>query len=180
MYDLDLQDDPGDLDLYLAMAARADASVLELAAGSGRLAIPSAEAGHAVTAVDLDPAMLARAADAARDAGLEPDAVRLVEADLVDLRLPDAGTYGLAFVALNSIMLLADRVGPAGGVRDARRPPRTGRDRRSWTRGCPMPRTSPGSTAGSSSSGSGRTPRPATSSRRPDRPSMTQRPQRSS
>ena len=35
--------------------------VLELAAGTGRLAIPLALAGHQVTAVDIDPAMLARA-----------------------------------------------------------------------------------------------------------------------
>ena len=109
MYDLDLQDDPGDLDLYLALAARVDGPILELAAGSGRLAVPLALAGHMVTAVDLDPEMLARAADAAAEAGLEPDALRLVEADLVDLRLPGAGTYGLGFIALNSIMLLASR-----------------------------------------------------------------------
>ena len=109
MYDLDLQDDPGDVDLYLALAARVDGPVLELAAGSGRVAIPLALAGHLVTAVDLDPAMLARAAEAAHDAGLDPGAVQLVEADLVDLRLPSAGTHGLGFIALNSIMLLAGR-----------------------------------------------------------------------
>ncbi len=54
-YDLDLQDDPGDLDLYLAMAERTGGPVLELAAGSGRLAVPLARAGYAVTAVDNDP-----------------------------------------------------------------------------------------------------------------------------
>ena len=35
--------------------------ILELRVGTGRLAIPLAEAGHAVTGVDLDPAMLDRA-----------------------------------------------------------------------------------------------------------------------
>ena len=35
LYDLDLQDDPGDLDLYLALADRADGPVLELGAGPG-------------------------------------------------------------------------------------------------------------------------------------------------
>lgn len=109
MYDLDLQDDPGDLDLYLALATRAEGPVLELAAGSGRLAVPIAQAGHRVTAVDIDPEMLARAGDAAREADLGPDALRLVEADLVALELPDAGSYGLAFIALNSVMLLAAR-----------------------------------------------------------------------
>ena len=35
LYDLDLADDPGDLDLYLALAARAGGPVLELMVGSG-------------------------------------------------------------------------------------------------------------------------------------------------
>ena len=108
LYDLDLTDDPGDLDLYLAMADRVDGPILELAAGSGRLAIPLAEAGHRVTAVDLDPAMLDRARRRARDlAGA--DRLTFVEADLVGLRLPDAGTFGLAFIALNSLLVLPTR-----------------------------------------------------------------------
>lgn len=109
LYDLDLLSDPGDLDLYLALAARADGPVLELAAGSGRLAVPLAAAGHRVTAVDLDPAMLARARTAAAAAGIDGDHLQLVEADLLGLHLPDAGRFGLAFIALNSILLLASR-----------------------------------------------------------------------
>ena len=54
-------DDPGDLPLYLALAERTGGPVLELAAGTGRLAVPLAAAGHEVTAVDNDPHMLARA-----------------------------------------------------------------------------------------------------------------------
>ena len=61
-YDLDLRDDPGDLDLYLALADREGGPVLELGVGTGRLAVPLAAAGHAVTGVDDDAAMLARAA----------------------------------------------------------------------------------------------------------------------
>jgi SAM-dependent methyltransferase len=109
LYDLDLHDDPGDLDLYLALAERADGRVLELAAGTGRLAVPLALAGHPVTAVDLDPGMLERGRSRATAAGLAADRLTFVEADLLDLRLPDAGTYALGFVALNSIMLLATR-----------------------------------------------------------------------
>lgn len=114
LYDLDLQDDPGDLDLYLALAERADGPVLELAAGTGRLAVPLAAAGHAVTAVDLDAAMLERAHARAVAAGLGPGgrgqgSLELVEADLLGLRLPDAGAYALVMLALNSIMLLGTR-----------------------------------------------------------------------
>lgn len=109
LYDLDLHDDPGDLDLYLALADRTDGRVLELAAGSGRLAVPLALAGHPVTAVDIDPAMLDRGRSHATATGVPADRLAFVEADLLDLRLPDAGTYALAFIALNSIMLLGGR-----------------------------------------------------------------------
>jgi SAM-dependent methyltransferase len=108
LYDLDLVDDPGDLDLYLALADRADGPVLELAVGTGRLAIPLAEAGHLVTGVDRDPAMLDRARRRAR-AVAGADRLTLVEADLVGLRLPAAGRFGLAFLALNSLLVLETR-----------------------------------------------------------------------
>jgi SAM-dependent methyltransferase len=110
LYDLDLVDDPGDIDLYLALAGRVDGPVLELAAGTGRLAVPLAEAGHEVTAVDIDPAMLARLRRRATAAG-QPVETRLtsVEADLLDLDLDAAGTFGLGFIALNSLFVLASR-----------------------------------------------------------------------
>jgi SAM-dependent methyltransferase len=109
LYDLDLTEDPGDLDLYLALAGRVGDPILELAAGSGRLAVPLAAAGHRVTAVDFDAAMLTRARDAARAVGVPDERLELVDADLRTLALPGAGTYQLAFIGLNSIMLLASR-----------------------------------------------------------------------
>jgi SAM-dependent methyltransferase len=110
LYDVDLVEDPGDLDLYLALAARADGPVLELAAGSGRLAVPLARAGHAVTAVDIDPAMLARLRRHASDAGRDVEGrLTVVEGDLLDLRLASAAPFALAFIALNSLFLLATR-----------------------------------------------------------------------
>ena len=59
LYDLDLTDDPGDLDLYLALADRADGPVLELACGTGRVLIPTARAGITITGLDVSPHMLA-------------------------------------------------------------------------------------------------------------------------
>ena len=115
LYDVDLVEDPGDLDLYLALAARGAGPVLELAAGTGRLAVPLAAAGHDVTAVDIDPTMLARlrrrsatAAAVAGDAAVERR-LEIVEGDLLDLELPAAGSFTLAFIALNSLFLLATR-----------------------------------------------------------------------
>jgi SAM-dependent methyltransferase len=112
-YDLDLEDDPGDLDLYLALAARTGGPVLELAVGSGRLAVPLAEAGYEVTGVDMEPAMLdraraswGRAADGVRGGRSGAGSLHLVEGDLVTLDLPQR--FGLAFIALNSLF----QVGP--------------------------------------------------------------------
>ena len=110
LYDLDLLDDPGDLDLWLALAEKAGGPILELMAGTGRLAVPLAEAGFAVTAVDLDPAMLRRAAlrAAAADEDVQ-ERLALVLGDVVGLELPGAATFRLAFVALNSMLLLRTR-----------------------------------------------------------------------
>ena len=118
LYDLDLVDDPGDLDLYLALAARADGPVLELAVGTGRLAVPLAQAGYRVIGVDLDPAMLARARRRADEAANGArDRLTLVEADLVGLRLPEAGMFGLAFIALNSLLVLPNRAAQRAALR---------------------------------------------------------------
>ena len=117
LYDLDLSEDPGDLDLYLALARQTGGPILELAVGSGRLAVPLAADGREVTGVDLDPAMLARAHVAADAAGA-PIARRLtlVHADAREVRLASAGTFQLAFVALNSLFLMGARADQAAVI----------------------------------------------------------------
>jgi SAM-dependent methyltransferase len=103
LYDLDLAEDPGDdIGLYLALAARTGGPVLELAAGTGRIVRPLAAAGYAVTAVDFDPAMLARLTATA------PKGVTSVLADLTTWRSPGPA-YSLAILGLNSLFLLAER-----------------------------------------------------------------------
>lgn len=110
LYDLDLLEDPGDLDLYLALAARTGGPLLELAAGTGRLAVPLAAAGHQVTAVDIEPAMLDRARVRAAAAGPKvAERIEMVTGNLVGLALPAAGNFKLAFIALNSLFLLPSR-----------------------------------------------------------------------
>ena len=110
-YDLDMLDDPGDLDLYLALAARSPGRVLELAAGSGRIAVPLAAAGHEVVAVDNDPAMLARAAaawsraSAGRRAGSAAGSLELVGADLLEVDL--GARFDLVILALNGLLLMS-------------------------------------------------------------------------
>jgi SAM-dependent methyltransferase len=110
LYDVDLVEDPGDIDLYLALARRTGGPILELGAGTGRVAVPLAEAGHEVTAVDLDPAMLDRARRRAATAGpTTAGRITFIEADLIGLALPAGATYRLAIIALNSLFLLASR-----------------------------------------------------------------------
>jgi SAM-dependent methyltransferase len=110
LYDVDMLEDPGDLDLYLALAARTGGPILELAAGSGRLAVPLAEAGYDVTAVDLDAAMLTRLRTRAwQDGAAVSDRLTVVEADIVGLAAPEGAPFRLAILGLNSIMLLGSR-----------------------------------------------------------------------
>ena len=80
--------------------------------------MPLAEAGFSVTAVDLDPTMLDRARTRATTAGTATaDRLQLVEADLVGLRLPAAGEFGLAFIALNSLLVLPTRAAQRAALR---------------------------------------------------------------
>ena len=103
LYDLDLAEDPGDdIELYLALAERTGGPILELAAGTGRIVRPLAAAGHLVTALDIDPAMLARLGANA------PAGVTTIEADLTTWRPPQAA-FRLAILGLNALFLLAER-----------------------------------------------------------------------
>jgi len=108
LYDLDLIEDPGDTALYRALARRTGDPILELGVGSGRVAVALAADGHRVVGVDNDPEMLARARG--RVASEKDGSLSLVEADLVDAAAIKAvvadGPYALAYVALNSILLL--------------------------------------------------------------------------
>ena len=77
----------GDIDIYAGLAP-AGGTVLELGAGSGRVAAGLAERGLSVTGVEIAPAMLAQAQ--ARRAALAPDAaarVELVRGDMTSLDL---------------------------------------------------------------------------------------------
>jgi SAM-dependent methyltransferase len=116
LYDLDLSVDPGDVELYQAMARRTGGPIVELAVGSGRIAVPLAGDGHRVVGVDIDPAMLGRARARIAEAGPEIAArIELVEGDMTEAdahpRVRAGGPYQLAILGLNSIIILptADR-----------------------------------------------------------------------
>ena len=92
--------------------------VLDVGAGTGRVALRLARNGCTVTALDRDPVLLAVLADRAETAGLS---VRTVVADAADF---DAGDgYDLVAVPMQTIQLLPER---AGFFRGARRAVRRG------------------------------------------------------
>jgi SAM-dependent methyltransferase len=115
LYDLDLAEDPGDVELYRALARRTGGPIVELAVGSGRIATPLAEDGYRVVGVDIDPAMLdrarARASGHATGRATNGGAIELIEVDMLDApqhaQVAAAGPYELAILGLNSILLLA-------------------------------------------------------------------------
>jgi SAM-dependent methyltransferase len=81
--------------------------------------VPLAAAGYDVTGVDLDRAMLDRArARAAADPtwSAAADRLTLVTGDAREVRLPDAGSFRLAFVPLNSLFLMGTRADQAAAV----------------------------------------------------------------
>jgi SAM-dependent methyltransferase len=108
-YDLDVESYQDDLALYGALADRLGGSVLELAVGSGRIAVPLAAAGHRVTGVDRDRHMLARARSAweARGSNAGDGTLELVEADVTELDLGQR--YELVILGFNGLLALPSR-----------------------------------------------------------------------
>jgi SAM-dependent methyltransferase len=76
-----------DVDFYVGLATEADGPVVELAVGTGRVAIPIVErTGRHVIGVDISPQMLALARRKATEAGIELD---LREGDMRELVLDE-------------------------------------------------------------------------------------------
>ena len=77
----------GDVPFYVGLARDADGPVVELAVGTGRVAIPVARVtGRRVIGIDSSPAMLAQARARAVEEGVELD---LREGDLRELELEE-------------------------------------------------------------------------------------------
>lgn len=97
-----------DIAFYTGLAHEADGPVVELAVGTGRVAIPLARAtGQRVIGLDSSPAMLAQARTHADNTGVELD---LREEDMRDLRLDEpAGLIYCPARALLHLPTWADR-----------------------------------------------------------------------
>jgi len=98
-YDLEHGDYDEDLPFYEALARRTGSPLLEIGCGTGRLLVPLAVSGFAVTGVDISSAMLSLARAKADKAGVG-ERVHLVQADARDLHLDQQ--YAMAFISLNT------------------------------------------------------------------------------
>jgi SAM-dependent methyltransferase len=92
-----------DLPLWRALAREAGGPILEVGAGTGRVALRLAHAGHAVTALDVEPHLLAALSESARTDGLE---VAAVEADAASFDLGER-RFALIAVPMQTIQLLS-------------------------------------------------------------------------
>jgi SAM-dependent methyltransferase len=103
-----------DLDVWHELAREAGGPVLDVGAGTGRVALDLARAGHRVTALDLDAELLAALRE--RAAGLPVDTV------VADAAGFDAGEgYTLVAVPMQTIQLLPDAAARRGFFASARR-----------------------------------------------------------
>jgi SAM-dependent methyltransferase len=112
-HDLECGGYVADLPLWRELAAAAGGPVLDVGAGTGRVALDLARAGHEVVALDVDGRPLA--ALRARAAGLP---VRTVEADARSFSL--ARRFGLVLAPMQTVQLLGGAAGRASFLACAR------------------------------------------------------------
>jgi SAM-dependent methyltransferase len=103
-----------DLPLWRELASDAEHGVLDVGAGTGRVSLRLAHAGHQVTALDIDPELLAALRERASDAGVE---VATITADAADFALP--APVSLVAVPMQTIQLLPERDGFFASARRA-------------------------------------------------------------
>jgi len=103
-YDLQHQDFTADLPMYRTLADRYEDPILELACGTGRIALDLNRQDHSVTGLDISESMVKRARDHAADTGAD---VTFYHGDVRGFDL--AATFGLILFPFNSISHLHDR-----------------------------------------------------------------------
>jgi SAM-dependent methyltransferase len=102
-YDLDYEPFQDDVALYQGFAEMTGGPLLELGCGTGRLLVPLARAGFAITGVDMSAKMLDVARQKVALSGLS-ERIQIVQADMRQVDLPQR--FRMAFIAINSFMHL--------------------------------------------------------------------------
>ena len=105
LYDFTYEDFTEDVDFYENLAQAVDGPILELGAGSGRVAVPLAEAGFEVVGIDTSPSMLEQARANLTAVKLPKGAsLELIDADMTAFDL--GRRFGLIIVAANTLQHL--------------------------------------------------------------------------
>lgn len=114
-YDLQFDTRDEDVDWTRRLAERTGGPILELACGTGRIAVPLVSDGHSVVGLDRSAAMLSRGRERAQRAGVD---VRFVEGDMRDFSLDQ--TFALILIPFSSFLHLApgDRFACLARVRE--------------------------------------------------------------
>jgi SAM-dependent methyltransferase len=79
--------DPGDIDFYHGLCEASGGPILEIGAGTGRIALPLAQKGLDIVGIDLNKPMLEVAERKAREVAPLAGSLRLIEADMRDFQL---------------------------------------------------------------------------------------------
>lgn len=107
-----------DVPLFLSHLPKGGQDVLELAVGTGRAAIPVAQAGHRVVGIDNDAGMLAIARRKRDSVGLTDRELELRRGDMLQLRV--GRTFDWACIFFNTFLVftrLADQDRALAGIR---------------------------------------------------------------
>ena len=94
-----------DIPFWVEEALASGGPVLELGCGTGRVAIPIAQAGVAVVGLDNSSYMLRAARSKARKLGLETGLLKFIKGDMRDFSL-DGQEFPLAIIPFRSFQLL--------------------------------------------------------------------------
>lgn len=104
VYDFSYSDFTEDISFYENLARAIDGPVLELGVGSGRAAIPLAQAGYEVTGIDNSASMLEQARRRIELEGVGSGSLELIEGDMTAFKLDRQ--FGMVFVAANTFQHL--------------------------------------------------------------------------
>ncbi|MCK5862303.1 MAG: class I SAM-dependent methyltransferase [Candidatus Hydrogenedentes bacterium] len=101
-YDLIHKGLPGEAEFYLGQAVKRQVAVLEIGCGTGRITIPLAMSGIAVTGLDNSAEMLAVCREKSTQVGVVPGKITLVEGDMRDFSL--GNTFPLVLMTYRTFM----------------------------------------------------------------------------
>ena len=116
-HDIECGSYTADLTLWRELAAAEGGPILDVGAGTGRVALDLASRGYELVALDREPVLLAALSERARARGLS---IRVVCADAASFSL-GAGAFALIIVPMQTVQLLPDAGTRGGFLSSARR-----------------------------------------------------------